>query len=161
MNARRIFWPLLAAGVVAAVILWVAHGSVTRAANNSEQIIFSDSGTGSGTFVNPSTGNRESTPFGFWVWCEGDSTNPYQGNCQGAMYFYAFAITKHVSGTVAETATPNSYMMSVASSDGAVHCALTNTPPITKGLTNTVSVVCSAPSGSGSDKRAVVHATGP
>lgn len=142
-----------------AFVLFVAPRGKARAAS-SEQIIFSDSGTGSGTFVNPANGQSTQTPFGFWVWCEGDSTNPYQGACNGAMYFYAFAITKHVDGSVSEIG-GGSYMMSVSSSDGSISCALMNVPPVKKGLNNTVKVTCSSPKGSGSDTRAVVKVTGP
>jgi hypothetical protein len=141
------------------LVLSMAPGRNARAAS-SEQIIFSDSGSGSGTFINPANGNPTQTHFGFWVWCEGDSTNPYQGRCNGAMYFYAFAITKHVDGSVSELG-GGSYMMSVASKDGSISCALTNAPPVKSGLNNTVNVTCSSPAGSGSDTRAVVKVTGP
>src|SRR5215470_1469231 len=74
--------------LVIAVLPFLAT-PVAQAANNSEQIVFS--GTGSFSTV---------TPFGFWIWCEGDSGNPYQGECNGAMYFYGLGITKHVAGMV-------------------------------------------------------------
>jgi hypothetical protein len=145
--------------VVLVLILIVTPKNLARAAS-SEQIIFSDSGTGTGTFINPATGKSAQTPFGFWVWCEGDSTNPYQGECNGAMYFYAFAITKHVAGSVSEVSA-GTYLMSVASNDGSISCALTNVPPVKSGLSNTVKATCSAPSGSGTDSKAVVKVTGP
>jgi hypothetical protein len=146
--------------LVAAVLLFAISKPTVRASSASEQVIFSDSGTGFGNFVNPATKATSPTPFGFWIWCEGDSANPYQGECSGAIYFYAFGITKGVKGTVSETSS-NTYMMSVASSDGVVSCALTNVPPITRSLTNKVNMTCSSPAGSGADSKAVVNVTGP
>ncbi len=74
MRATTLRAALLFAAV--AVILWVVPQSIVHAANNSEQVVFSTSG-GSGTFGGKSTG------FGFWIWCEGQSSNPYQGECNG------------------------------------------------------------------------------
>jgi len=140
---------------MAALLLCISGGTVAKAANNSEQIVFTDNGSGFGNF------SGTDTPFGFWIWCEGDSKNPYQGACNGSMYFYALGITKHVSGSVTETAT-DTYQMSVVSTvDDSISCTLTNSPPITKGRTNAVSVSCTAPSGSGADSQAVVKVTGP
>jgi hypothetical protein len=146
--------------LVAAGAMFVTSQPAVRASSASEQVIFSDSGTGFGNFVNPATKATSPTPFGFWIWCEGDSANPYQGECSGAIYFYAFGITKGVKGTVRETSN-NTYMMSVASADGVVSCALTNVPPITHSLTNKVNMACSSPAGSGADSKAVVNVTGP
>jgi len=139
----------------AALFLCTSMGTVAQAANNSEQIVFSDNGSGFGNFAGTNT------PFGFWIWCEGDSRNPYQGACNGSMYFYALGITKHVSGSVIETAA-DTYQMSVVSTvDDSVSCTLTNSPPITKRRTNTVTVSCTAPSGGGADSKALVNVTGP
>ena len=146
--------------LVAVVALFAISQPAVRASSASEQIIFSDSGTGFGNFVNPATKATSPTPFGFWIWCEGDSANPYQGECSGAIYFYAFGITEGVKGTVSEPSN-NTYIMSVASSDGVVSCALTNVPPITHSLTNKVNMTCSSPAGSGADLKAVVNVTGP
>src|SRR5207245_303614 len=61
-----------------------AAQAVSRpAARNSEQVIFSGVA---------STGSTFGSPVGFWIWCEADSTNPYAGECNGAMYFYALGI---------------------------------------------------------------------
>jgi hypothetical protein len=155
----RIFSVATLFSLVVVVALFVGSEPAVRASSASGQVIFSDSGTGFGTFVNPATGSKADTPFGFWIWCEAESTNPYQGECSGALYFYAFGITKGVTGTVSEPA-DNTYMMSVASSDHVVSCALTNVPPITKGLTNKVNMTCSSPAGSGTDTKAVVNFTG-
>lgn len=128
----------------------VATGPAASAANNSEQVVFS--GTAFGSFG----------PVGFWIWCEADSSNPYQGECNGAMYFYALHLTKHVED-VAPIAEPeeHSYVMTVASSDGSIQCTLQNETPIVHGPHNTVDVSCTSPSGTAQSTNAVVHATGP
>jgi hypothetical protein len=137
---------LIAATVAAAAALGVSGGA---AANNSEQVIFS--GTGSGS----------AGPVGFWVWCEADSNNPYAGECNGAMYFYALGITKHVDGEISEPVEHN-YVMDVVSRDGSVACTLANGLPISHGPHNTVSVSCTAPAGfTGTSTTAVVNVTGP
>lgn len=139
--------------VTAVLALLVASSSIAQAANNSEQVIFS--GTGFGTFANTAT------PVGFWIWCEAESHNPYAGECNGSMYFYALRIVKHVvDGSISEPS-EGMYQISVVSSDGSISCTLTNVPPITKGPTNTVNVSCATPSGSGQSTSAVVNATGP
>ena len=104
--------------------------------------------------------NPEDKLFGFWIWCEAESTNPYKGRCNGAMYFYGIALTKGVFGTVTEPQ-EHTYVMTVHSSDGKVACTLTNVPPITSSLTNTVNAACSAPSGVGVSLHTVVKSTGP
>ncbi len=150
----RIALGTLLIGAVA-VALWVAAtGPSALAANNSEQVVFSGGGAFPGV-----------TPFGFWIWCEAQSSNPYQGQCNGAMYFYALGITKHVAGMVTEVA-PDMYEINVVSTaDGSVACSLTNTPPVTKGPKNTVEVTCTAPSAvqnmTGTSTTAVVNVTGP
>jgi len=142
-------WSLLlaASALVAGVFV---TGPAASAANNSEQVVFS--GTGSGTF-----GTVQ-----FWVWCEADSNNPYQGECNGAMSFPALSLTRHVEDVV-PIAEPEEhmYVMTVASSDGAIACTLTNEPPIVQGPHNTVDISCTSPSGTGQSTTAIVHATGP
>jgi len=157
MRATTLRAALLFAAV--AVILWVVPQSIVHAANNSEQVVFSTSG-GSGTFGGKSTG------FGFWIWCESqDSGNPYHGECNGAMYFYALGITKHVAGMVNEIA-EGVYQMSVVSTvDDSVACTLTNSPPVVHGPHNTVTATCTAPSAvdsiTGASTNAVIAVTGP
>jgi len=119
---------------------------------NSEQVVFSGGGTG--------TFGGNPTPFGFWIWCEADSTNPYTGTCQGAMYFYVLGLVKSVKGAVVEPE-ENSYMMVVTTSDQTVFCSLQNVPPIVHGPVNTVNVNCQAPAGNGVSNSAVVNVTGP
>ncbi len=134
------------------VVIFLASVPAARAANSSEQIVFS----GGGSFP--------ATPFGFWIWCEGDSANLYQGECNGAMYFYALGITKHVAGMVTEIA-DGIYQMSVVSTvDDSVACTLTNSAPPVKGPHNTVTATCTAPSAVGSttgtSTNSVVNVTG-
>jgi hypothetical protein len=118
------------------------------AANNSEQVVFSG------------TGATNIGPFGNWIWCEADSTNPYHGNCSGSMYFYAQHITKHVVGEITESS-PGLYTMNVWSSDHSVMCQLNNPNEAVRGPHNTVDVSCSAPAASGSSATEVVKVTGP
>jgi len=105
------------------------------------------------------------TPFGFWIWCESqDSSNPYHGECNGAMYFYALGITKHVAGMVNETG-EGVYQISVVSTvDDSVACTLTNSS-LVHGPHNTVTATCTAPSAVGSStgtsNNAVINVTGP
>ncbi len=135
-------------------MLWTSQPTSVRGSNASKQVVFS--GTGLGDFSNTPT------PFGFWIWCEGESGNPYVGKCSRAMYFYALGITKHVAGMVVEPA-EDTYQMTVASTaDSSIEsCVLTNVPPITSGPTNAVNVSCGTPSGSGQSATAVVKVTGP
>jgi len=141
---------------VGALLLVLASSTLSSGPSASaqpraaEQIVFS--GTGSGSFG----------PVGFWIWCEDDEAqNPYHGECNGSMYFYALRIVKHVTGTVVETA-EGRYTMTVSSGSAPadVSCALNNTT-LVRGPNNTVQVVCSSPSGSGISTNAVVNATGP
>jgi hypothetical protein len=141
--------------LLALAVTILASGPAARAANNSEQIVFS--GTGAFTGV---------TPFGFWIWCESqDSSNPYHGECNGAMYFYALGITKHVAGMVNEIA-EGVYQMSVVSTvDDSVACTLTNSSPVVNGPHNTVTATCTAPSAvggiTGTSTNSVIAVTGP
>jgi hypothetical protein len=146
------------------LVLCLAIGAAAQ--NASKQVIFANTdnpNAGSntaGTFTYLSA-NPKDKLFGFWIWCEGESTNPYNGACNGAMYFYGIAITEGVFGSVTETS-ENIYQMSVHSSDGKVNCTLVNeSATITRSLTNTVSAVCSAPSGHGTSPHTVVNVTGP
>jgi hypothetical protein len=124
-------------------------------ARNSEQVVFSGVA---------STGSTFGSPVGFWIWCEADSTNPYAGECNGAMYFYALGITKHVddSATILELS-EGVYKITVASTkDSSIACTLQNSAAPVRGPNNTVTVTCSAPaSGSATSNTAVVNVTGP
>lgn len=143
--------PLLA---IAVVLLSISPETVVRAANNSEQVVFS------GVAI---PGNLPG-PSGFWIWCEADSGNPYVGACNGAMYFYELHITKHVSGTVTEAS--GIYTMDVHSTlDSSVHCMLSNvSATIAAGPANGVTVTCltgQPAAGTNRTSSAVVRVTGP
>ncbi len=158
--------------MIAAVALWavcalsagvLAYGQQPPTSKN--QIMFE--GVGSGTF------NSRQMQFDFSVRCYGD-------NCVGALAFAkpGKSAVNYVSGTVIQLQ-PNMYMMSLSvppspttappslsappspptappSSAGTVSCSLVNTPPVTDGETNTVTMSCSAPAGSGSSQNAMV-----
>ena len=162
MNNRSILFTLAAAALAAVLILHVTQTATTRAAA-SEQVIFS----GAGVFTDDAA-SKPITPFGFWIWCEGASANPYQSACNGAIYFYAFGITKHVSGSVSGSG--QQFTMAVRSSDGVVACTLKNETPVVSGPGNMVTATCTAPSQvvdtvdndtSGLSTNAVVNITGP
>src|SRR5713226_380307 len=118
MNKRLVIGVL----VSVAVLLSTAPGILAHA-SSSEQVVFS--GTGFGKF------GGVNTPFGFWIWCESDSSNPYLGQCSGAMYFYALGIIRGVGDTkpIAEPS-PGAYVMTVGSADNAVACVLSNATPL-------------------------------
>src|SRR6266849_9880533 len=127
-----------AIALLGSTVLLAAAGStvVAHAASNSEQVVFSTSG-GTGHF------GGVDTPFGFWIWCETDSNNPYFGQCNGSMYFYKLGITKHVN----ETSIPGftepqdgQYRISVTSSTGKLSCSLINELPRASGPNNTIDV---------------------
>ena len=121
------------------------------AANNSEQVIFSKTGA-----FSPSLG-----PLGFWVWCEADSNNPYQGECNGSIYLYAFGTPRHVDGEITELS-EGIYQMDLTSRDGFIDCTLTNTAEAVKGPNNTVRVDCTSPTvGTALATGSVVNVTGP
>ena len=151
---------------VALAVLLAASLTASAQTASSSQVVFS--GAGTGTF------GGKSSPFGFWVWCESNSTNPYFRLCNGAMYVYALSLTRSVRGRLSEfnptTKTfvapgaggveSDIFQMTVSSADGKIACTLTNTPPITSGPTNNVTASCSAPVGGGSSKTSVVAETG-
>jgi hypothetical protein len=159
MNTRRIVFTLVAAALLAVLFLHVTRTPTARAAA-SEQVIFS----GKGVFTD---GAAPITPFGFWIWCEGASANPYQGSCNGAMYFYALGITKGVFGSVSGS---GPFTMTVHSADNVIACTLTNGPTVVSGPGNMVTATCTSPSQvsntadsdtSGLSTNAVVNITGP
>src|ERR1043165_1393136 len=136
---------LLAASAIALGTLGLTVTNAS-AAHNSEQVVFSG------------TGSTNIGPFGNWIWCEADSENPYQGNCNGAVYFYAQHLTKHVVGEITEPE-EGIYSMSVWSSDHSIVCVFSNRDEAVKGPRNTVDVSCSAPAASGSSTTEVVNVT--
>jgi hypothetical protein len=148
------------AALVMVLLLTVTISQISRAhaasSSHSEQVIFS--GTGFGTF------GGTATPFGFWIWCEADSGNSYVGQCNGAMYFYALGIVKHVvDGSITELADGVYSINVLSSADTTVNCTLVNGAPPVKGPNNTVTATCTAPAtaGVGTSGSAVVNVTGP
>lgn len=133
-----------------AALLLGGHGAQAAEPHNSEQLVFSGGGSNFGG----------DAPFGFWIWCEADSENPYVGVCHGASYFYALGLVKSVRGAVVELS-EGDYKMFVTSVDHSIACSLENVPPAQHGPTNTVKVNCTAPSGDGLSSNAVVNVTGP
>ncbi len=146
------------------VVSILAIASVAAAANNSEQLVFS--GTGFATFT-PNGGSATPTPFGFWIWCESDSNNPYKGECAGSMYFYALGITRAVEdageGAIQELS-EGIYQISVVdkkSQGQVIACTLTN-QSANHGPNNLFDVICTAPAGGAAgDAAGVVNVTGP
>lgn len=134
----------LAFGLALTVALLIV-GIPPASAQGREQIVFSGEAEGSLGEV------------GFWIWCALDEAGAYD-DCNGAMRFDDIGLTQHVDGEVSEP-DEGEYMMDVSSSDGSVDCTLTNTPPPQQGPRNTVTVVCSSPSGTASTDSAVVIAT--
>lgn len=148
----KLFLSLAALVMVLLLTVTISQTSRVHAAS-SEQVIFSGVGASVFTMI----------PVGFWIWCEAaDSTNPYHGKCNGAMYFYTLHITKHVDGVITENSN-GTYFMDVQSSDGSVICSLANASPPTSGPTNTVNIRCGPPFsfGFGVSTNAVVNVTGP
>ncbi len=147
---------IIAAGLLLAALglgRGAAPGPAVRAAS-AEQVVFSVNVlSGFGTF------SGTATPVGFWVWCEAESANPYQGECNGSLYFYALGGPQHVTGTIRELA-PGQYQMHVTSVGGFV-CTLTNALPVTSGPTNKVTVACTSPAGTTTVQGVVVNVTGP
>ena len=123
--------------------------------HNSEQVVFSGVAGAGSTFQNGS-------PVGFWVWCEAESENPYDEECNGSMYFYALGITRHVEGEIVETA-EGIYQATVSSTrDGAIlDCVIENLAEAVNGPSNSVRVTCTTPSGTATTTTAVVNVTGP
>jgi hypothetical protein len=129
----------------------VPHRATAR---NSEQLGFSGVATeGTGA------------PVGFWIWCEVDSRNGYNEECNGSMYFYALGITKHVIDVedgITEGAN-ETYTIRVHSTlDDSIACTLANAAEPEHGPHNTVTIDCTSPAGVHAvSNTAVVNVTGP
>ena len=151
-RSDRILRPLLAVAILS-IASFALGGS-------SEQLVFS--GTGFGTFT-PAGGTATNTPFGFWIWCEVDSSNGYVGECNGAMYFYKLGITRAVedagAGAIQELSEGIYRISIVSKKDNAIACTLVNESD-NHGPNNLIDVSCSAPAGAGQAK-GVVNVTGP
>jgi hypothetical protein len=140
--SRRWLSAIAGLGLVLALIM---SGPGAFAAQH-EQVVFS--GEAEGSFE-----------VEFWIWCAVDQSGNYD-DCNGAVRFDDLHLARHVEGEVAEVG-EDVYQMDVASTrDDSVSCTLTNSPPITNGPTNTVTVDCTTPGGSAVGTDVVVVATG-
>jgi hypothetical protein len=127
--------------------------------HNSEQVVFSGVAAIGSTFQNTS-------PVGFWIWCEAESDNPYAHECNGAMYFYALGITMHVSdnedATSIEEFGDEQYRIRVTSTkDDSIDCTLESQSAPVHGPHNAIHVSCTSPAGAADSATAVVNVTGP
>jgi hypothetical protein len=121
----------------------VVFGAMTAApSNNSEQIVFSDTGA---LLTLSGNQNASSTPFGFWIWCAGaaapGSNGGYQNAnaCQGSMYFYGLQTkATHVVGFATENPA-GIYTMHVVEGTAAELFSGTLNPSYTCTLSNTTS----------------------
>ena len=139
--------------------VWSGARNATAASEPSEQVIFS----GKGTYDDSSA--LAGSPFGFWVWCEAESDNPYVGECKGSIYIYALGLVKHVEDAEEPGITEPSegiYVMSLASRDSSISVTLQNTDEAVRGPRNTVIAEFTVPDvGTGTSTSAVVNVTGP
>jgi hypothetical protein len=106
----------------------------------SEQVVFSIAPTFTESFG----------PFGFWIWCEAKSTNPYVGECAGTIYFYGTTAVEQVADQASIAEGPGGiYTISIDTSD--ISCTLTNETPSPHGSNQKIDVSCTSPfSGSAS-----------
>lgn len=122
----------------------------------ASQVVFE--GVGSGTF------NSQAMQFGFSVRC-------YGASCVGALAFGGPNALSYVTGTMSQLQ-QDAYMMSVSTTQSptgtlpptispSISCSLANTPPVTQGETNTVTMTCSSPVGSGTSTDAMVEVLTP
>src|SRR5712692_6590275 len=153
LRKRTLAFVLFPIGIV--VIFGSLNVSHVIASQPSEQVIFS------GTGIFNETSSLAGSPFGFWVWCEANSQNPYAGECNGTVYVYALHLTKHVDGEITEPS-DGFYVMTVASRDGSISAMLRNLNQAVTGPHNTIDATFVTPAvGDGTSTTAVVSVTGP
>ena len=160
-------------GLCAALLLFVTASAIPG--TNSGQVIFSKTG-GVMTLVNNNI--AKTTPFGFWIWCNGDTASNANGGyqldhaCQGDMYFYGLQVNAmHVVGQSTETS--GIYTMHVVEGTAAQLFSNTLNPSFTCSLNNvtpeggdSVKVSCifirmGGGTGSATVTGAIVNITGP
>ena len=157
--------------------LLVSFASYSIPQSNSGQVIFSKTGA-----QMTLTGNSKAstTPFGFWIWCNGDAAGPANGGyqlahaCQGNMYFYGLQVNANpVLGQATEVA-DGVYSMHVVEGTPAqlfsntlnpsFSCTLTNVTP-DGGDSVKVSCIFFSPLGGGTGTATttgtIVNITGP
>ena len=117
-------------------------------AAQSGQIVLSCSGDGvAGQKTNPCVGLSSqpqgvSNIIGFWIWCEISSTNPYNGQCAGSMYYVNVATGAYVAVHVAESGPVSYTSVTVTTSDGQITCTLMPPSNPTQGPTNKIAGSC-------------------
>ncbi len=123
-------------------------------AQSGTQIVFSNNATGNGNWVSP----PKDTHFGFWYWCQLGG-NGYGTQCGGSIYIYGLqlaAVGAHCDGAPCVISNGGgSYTLKAIGSNGWV-CSLTNTGPVTGGPTNTITMTCDPPTGTGTALNSVV-----
>jgi len=174
---RNRVWQLLVLAFVSGMLAI----TVTYAASNSEQVVFSTPGFFPMTLTGTAPNGGNVTPLGFWVWCIAEPGGPPSNGvygadkaCQGSMYFYFLGHPEHVfgaaflhNGSGITEGPAGIYTMTVDATD--FRCTLRNALPFqTKALTNTVHVECTfknafadAGSGTADVTNSVVNVTGP
>lgn len=154
----RFSLPLALAMMVAVTGLLLARNGRAQS-SNSTQIIFSATG---GTFNYDTPPASGDDAFGFWIWCSGPSSStPYNGECQGSMYFYGISHTLPVDGTATQvSAGQEQFKITVWTPSSAKEqwaCTLTNeTQPPQQGPNSTIDVTCSSPGGTATVTGAIV-----
>jgi hypothetical protein len=124
-------------GICAALLLFVSASAVP--ATNSSQVVFSKTG---GSMVLVGNSKASSTPFGFWIWCNGDAASNANGGyqlahaCQGNMYFYGLQV--NAQGVIGQaTEGPDGiYTMHVVQGTAAQLFSGTLNPAFSCSLTN-------------------------
>jgi hypothetical protein len=122
----------------------------------ASQVVFE--GIGSGTF------NSQAMQFGFSVRC-------YGASCVGGLAFGGSGAVSYVTGTMTQLQ-QDTYMISLSTTQPptgtlpptispTISCSLANSPPVTQGETNTVTMTCSSPVGSGTSTDAMVEVVAP
>lgn len=145
--------PVQPSAAASASVTSGASGTVHTSTLN-QQIIFQDR-AGTGEF----TTSNGLTHFGFWIWCQGTNSNAYGNDCGGSMYFYQLGISTGVDGSM--DVEHNTVTVESTPPGGALSCTFTlpNLPTASSGATNTVTVTCATPSGSGTDKKVAIQVT--
>ncbi len=132
---------LLSLAIVAVIPLVSANST------GATQIVFSNNTTGTGDWAAPGSDPH----FGFWYWCQATSSNPYGPDCSGSIYIYGIQFA-----TVATVCISTASLKCVTNNGGGSFtlialglngwkCTLTNTPPVTSGPSNTVTMTCAPP----------------
>jgi hypothetical protein len=152
---------MLKFGLFTTVLLLITSVAYSQTSLN-QQLIFQDrAGTGSGTF------NGSTTPFGFWIWCQPVSSNAYGNDCTGSVYFYRLGITVGAAGHVAsfqqsgDTLAFTVTVSSVPNGSKISNCIFSFSGTPTEGASNTVTLTCDKPTGTGTDSKVSIQLAPP